>query len=297
MNPPHFSNFPLRCLVFPLLVGVFAGAGCRTPVKRPKGAAGQYADAKDLFKRGDFDRALDFMEDTATASPPNPYTERAQVLCTIIYSGRIKSSLELADAYGAGEKAAKNSHFKTQFQVLRQDAVAAGARAALDLGQTVHELSKARSQPKEFTLEAPYPDVEGPAQISQLERVKEGGWIEADAQDAAALAAHRKGMDEALAEALGGDRAKARAALSAGSAQIPGLDFTLCLCRQLLDGARALDRKHYNDVQKFKLIADEADQVAGIAQGYLKQNPDKAKEKELQKLQDQIKTARRSMNL
>jgi hypothetical protein len=296
MNPARFSGSPSQRFLITLLLGMLLTVSCEAP-KAPAGPASQYADAQDAFKRGDYDRVLDITDEMAGVSASSAYAERARVLRSIIYSARIRSSLQLADAYAAGEKSTRNSRFKTRFEELRQDAATIAARTALDLGQTVHDLLKAGTQPQEFTLEASYPDVEGPAEIPQLERVKQGAWIEPDEQDAAALAARRKAVDDVLADALGGGRDKARAALAAGSAKIPGLDFTLFLTRQLLYGARALDRKHYNDFQKFKLIADEAEETAGKARDYLKAQPDKTKEKELKKLLDQIKEENRGMNL
>ena len=91
--------------------------------------------------------------------------------------------------------------------------------------------------------------------------------------------------------AVGGGRAKARTALAAGAVKIGGVDFALFLGHQLLEGASIFDRQHYNDYQKFKLIANEGDETVQAALALLKENPDKDKEKEVKKLDAAIKAA------
>ena len=62
------------------------------------GPAGDYQDAKDMFKRNRFDRTLEFTDGLATASPPTKFTERARVLRVVVFSGQLKSAQGLADA-------------------------------------------------------------------------------------------------------------------------------------------------------------------------------------------------------
>ncbi len=294
MNPPHFS-FPHRLLLL-VLLGSLGVIGCEAPPK-PAGPGSQYARAQDQFKNSNFDGVLDSTESMAAPTASGPFTERARVLRAIIYSARIRSYLELSDAYMAGAKATKNSQTRASYEDVSGDVTNSGARAALDLGQTAHDLLKEGSTPAEFTLDASYPAAEGPEEVTQLDRVRQGIRIATDVQAAAAQASMRKAVDDVLGEALGGDRTKARTALSGGSAKIPAFDFTFFLARQLLNGARALDRKHYNDAQKFKVMAEETEQTANAAKGYLKGKPDKAKEKEIKELLEQLKKERRAMNL
>jgi hypothetical protein len=291
MNSPHRHGYSLR-LLWPLaLAGIVLILSCEPPVKQPVGPARDYADAKDLFKKGNFDRTLEYTEGVASASPPNAYTERARVLRLIIYSGRVKAYKQLTDAYAKGSQAAKNPRFKAEYQRLRSDALDYGTKAALGVGETAHQMLEGAGIGKEVTLEAPYPATEGPQTLPQLERVMEGAWIEPQEQDAASLGARQKGIDDALAEAVGGDRTKARTELTAGPVKIGGVDFALFLGHQLLDAASMFDRKHYNDFQKFKLIADEGDQTVQAALAMLKESPDKDKEKEVKKLDAAIKAA------
>lgn len=268
---------------------------CSAPVQRPVGAAADYEDAKDMFKRGRFDRALDFSDGLAKSSPPTPFTDRARVLRVIIFSGRIKAYKELADAYGKGVDNTKNSHFKAAYGQQRHDCLQYGATNALGLGEVAHQFTQGGALPRELTLEAPYPAVEGPVEIRELIRVREGGWIETEQQETAAADAVRKGIDEALAEAVNGDRAKARAALTPGPAKIDGVDFALYVGNQLLEGASFFDRKHIHDSQKLRLLTGQADEVAKASLALLKDNPNQDKQKEVQKLQGQIKTMARNL--
>jgi hypothetical protein len=277
----------LLIALLPLLTLMLA---CSPPVKRPTGPAREYDDAKDMFKRGRFDRTLDFSDGLASATPANAFTERACVLRAVIYSGYVKAHKELADAYEKGLEKTKNPRFQGEYGRQRHDNLQYGARAALGLGEAAHKLTEGGNISKELTLEASYPSIEGPAEVAQLERVKTGAWIEPEDQDAAILDAQRKGVDDQLGAAVGGDRAKAREVLKTGSTKINGVDFALFLSKQMLEGATLYDRKHVRDQQKLKLLCDVADVAARAALAGLKENPNPDKEKEARKLQENIKT-------
>jgi hypothetical protein len=288
---------PARQACLLILISLFLVASCEPPVKQPVGPARDYIDAKDLFKKGNFDRALSYSEGVAGANPANNYTERARVLRIIIYGGRVKAFKELAEAYGKGAQKNKNPRSRADYERLQNDAFQYAANAGLGLAETAHQMMEGGGIGKEVTLEAPYPDAEGPMTVTQLERVAQGEWIEPADQEAASRDAVRKGIDDELAEAVGGDRAKARTALAAGPVKIPGVDFTLFLGKELLNSAGAFDRKHYRDFQKFKLVAEEADQATQAALAMLKDNPDKDKEKAARKLQSDIKDAIKKNNI
>ena len=290
MNSPYFAPrrfCRLLMAIFPLLAFMLA---CSQPIKRLTGPAREYDDAKDMFKRGRFERALEFTDGLASATPANAFTERACVLRAVIYTGFIQAHKQLADAYEKGMEKTKNPRFQGEYGRQRHDNLQYGARAALGLGEAVHKLTEGGRISKEVTLEASYPSVEGPAQVPQLERVKMGAWIELEDQEAAMADAQRMGIDDALGEAVGGDRAKAREVLAAGSAKIDGVDFALFLAQQMLDGASLYDRKHMRDQQKLKLLCGVADEAARAALAGLKETPNPDKEKEIKKLQDKIKT-------
>ena len=290
MNSPYFAPrrfWRLLIAFFPLLVFMLA---CSPPVKRPTGPAREYNDAKDMFKRGRFDRALEFTDGLASATPANAFTERACVLRAVIYAGFVEAHKQLADAYEKGVDKTKNPRFQGEYGRQRHDNLQFGARAALGLGEVVHKLTEGGTISKELTLEASYPSVEGPVEVAQLERVKMGVWIEPEDQEAAMVDAQRKGIDDALGEAVGGDRAKAREALAAGSTKLNSVDFAISLGKQMLEGATLYDRKHVRDIQKLKLLCGMADEATKAALAGLKETPNPDKEKEVKKLQDKIKT-------
>ena len=278
--------------VFLILVLILA---CSAPVPRPTGVAYEFDSAKDMFKKGRFDKALDFTDAPASASPANAFTERALLLRVAIYSGQIKGYKELVDAYRKGADATKNTRFKADYERLRHDNLQYGSRLALGLGDTAHRLTEGVQLPKELTLEAPYPTTEGPQTLPPLAHVIEGGWIEHEEQESVARDAQFKGIDDALAELVGGDRSKARTELTAGPVKISGVDFGIFLGKQLLDGASFFDRKHMRDSMKFRTLCQEADESAKAAVALLKDNPDKGQEKAAKKLQDDIKTALKNL--
>jgi hypothetical protein len=268
---------------------------CAPPVERPIGPARDYEDAKDMFRRNRFDRTLEFTDGLATASPPTKFTERARVLRVVVYTGQLKSAKALAEAYDKGAEQTKNSHFKAEYGRLRHDNLQFAAKAALGLAETAHQLTTLGTFPKETILEAPYPATEGPLEVTNLDRVKEGGWIEPDQQESAAVDSLNKEMDDALAAAVSGDRPKARTALASGSTKIGGVDFALFLGNELAEGASVFDRKHIRDSLKLKTVCTEADEVAKAALALLKDNPSKEKEKEVKKLQDRCKTMTKNL--
>lgn len=290
-RPPCPSHRQLTRVIFSVALMLALLVSCEPPQPRPTGAARTYEDAKDMFRKGRFDRALEFTDELATASPPNAFTERARLLRVVVFSGQVKGHKELAEAYTKGVETTQNPRFKAEYGRLRHDSLQYGSKLALGLGEVANQLTQFGTLPKELTLEAPYPTTEGPMVLTQLNRVVDGGWIEPEEQEAVQLDAQRKGINDALAEVLGGDRSKARAVLTGGPVKLDGADFAFYLARQLLAGASLFDRKHMRDSQKLKLLCNEADEATKAALALLKDNPNKQKEKEAKKLQDQIKTA------
>jgi len=282
--------FRFHGMLVVLLTSLALTLSCSAPVQRPVGPAGDYQDAKDMFKRNRFDRTLDFTDGLASASPVTKYTERAQVLRAVIFTGQVESYKELVDAYTIGADETKNTHFKAEYNRVRQDNLQYGMKAALGLAETAHQLMEGGKVSKELILEAPYPSVEGPLEVADLAHVRDGGWIEPDHQESAAVDSLNKGIDDALAGMVSGDRAKARTALASGSTTITGLDFALFIGNQLLEAASMFDRKHGDDPLKLRTVCNEDYEVVKAADNLLKDTPDPDKEKQVRKLEDQIKT-------
>ncbi len=289
MYPANHS--PLRFHLVVLLAILALSLSCSAPVPRPTGPAADYQDAKDMFKRNRFDRALEFSDGLANASPVTKFTERARVLRVVIFTGQVKSYKELVDAYTKGADKIKDPHYKAEYDRLRHDNMQAGINAALGLAETAHQLMGGGKISKELILETPYPSIEGPLDVTDLEHVMEGDWIEPDRQDRVAINSMNKGIDDALAGAVSGDRSKARSALASGSTTLSGLDFALFTGNQLLEGANFFDRKYNDDPPKLKTVCDDAFEAVKAADALLKEAPDKDKEIQVRKLEDQIKAA------
>jgi hypothetical protein len=295
MFPPQIPFIRSGRLLGLLVTALAFILSCSAPQPRPTGVAYEFDSAKDMFKRGRFDRAADFADGPATAVPPNAFTERALVLEVAIYSGQVKAYKELADAYQKGADVTKNSRFKAEYERLRHDNLQIGSRLALALGDAAHRLTEGSQIAKELTFEAPYPTTEGPLTLPPLAHVMEGGWIEPDEQEAVARDAQFKGIDDALAGIVGGDRSKARSVLNAGPVKLDGVDFSLYLGKALLEGASLFDRKHMRDSLKLRTLCGVADEAAKAALALLKENPNRDKEKAVKKLQDDVKKALKNL--
>jgi len=289
-------KFPrnLGVLILALFASLIA-ASCSAPVPRPTGPAADYDDAKEMFKRGRFDRALEFSYGLSTSNPPTDFTERARVLRAVVFTGQLRGTKELAESYSKGADETKNPHFKAVYGGQRHDNFEYAAKAALSLAETAHQLTGNGTLSKELTLEASYPTMEGPLGLPALKRIEEGGWVEPDQQESTATDALRKGVDDALADLVSGDRAKARSALANGSTKLAGVDFGIFLGKQLAEGATIFDKKHERDSMKLKTMCNEGDEVIKATLALLKDNPDKDKEQQVKKLQDRFKTILKSV--
>ena len=275
-----------------VLAGVIL-ASCGPTTQQTAGPTDPYDRAKDAFKSGQIEKALELTDKLATVTPPADSTERARVLRAVIYTGELKSANELAEGYSKGAEKAKNPQFESYYRRLHNDNLSAAAQAALNLAETAHQLAPDGVIAKELTLEASYPTTEGPTEINQLTRVEEGGWIESDVQESAAADSLRKGIDDALADVVSGDRAKARQALAGGSTKLEGAAFAIFLSKELAAGAVVFNRHHARDPQKLITLCDEGDVTLKAASALLKDTPDKDQQKEVAKLQDQFKTIRK----
>ena len=292
-----FSSFRsislcLRLLGLAILAGITL-ISCGPTTNQPAASTSPYDRAKDAFKSGQLDKALELTDKLARSTPPADYTDRARVLRAVIYTGELKCANELAEVYSKGVEKAKNPQFEASYRRLHNDNLSAAAKAALNLAETAHQIAPDGAIAKELTLEASYPTTEGPAEIKQLAKVEEGGWIEPDEQDSVAADALRKGIDDALADAVSGDRAKARQALASGSTQLKGAAFAIFLSKELADGAVVFNRHHGRDPQKLITLCDEGDLTLKGALALLKDTPDKDLQKEATKLQDKFKTIRK----
>ena len=276
-----------------IMVGGVVLVSCGPTANQPAAPVSTYDRAKDAFKSGQLDKALELTDKLARTTPPADATERARVLRAVIYTGELKAASGLAEAYGKGAEKSKNPRFQADYLRLHNDALSNAAKAALNLAETTHQIAPDGAIPKELTLEASFPTTEGPPEVKQLAKVVEGGWIEPEDQDAAAADATRKGIDDALGDVLSGDRAKARAALASGSAKLNGTAFAIFLAKELADGAAIFDRHHGRDPQKLITLCDQGDLAVKAAVALLKDTPDKDQDKEVKKLQDKFKNLRK----
>lgn len=267
-------------------------AGCEPAVHQAASPASRYDVAKAAFKNGDMDKALEFTEGLANASPPAETTEQARVLRTVIFAGELKGYMELADAYSKGANKAKSTRFQSEYRRLDNDMLSSAGKTALYLAEIAHQLAPEGVISKQCVLDTNYPVTEGPVEVKDLARVEAGGWIEPDQRAAVTADALHKGIDDALAEFVSGDRAKARQALASGSTQLDGSAYAIFLATQLVQGAEAFDRHHGRDPQKLLTLCDEGEECLKAARALLKDTPNASQDKEVKKLSEKFKTLR-----
>jgi hypothetical protein len=269
---------------------------CSEPGPKLTGPARAYAEAKDAFKKDNFDRAVELTNKLAYSVPPEEFTEQARVLRVVILSGEANAYKGLTDAYEKGAEKAKEAGARSDYRRLRQDNFQMWSKRALELGEAAQQLTTGGTVSKQFTLEAPYPATEGPTALpQQLVRVMKGDAIGPEEEEAAAADSRRKGVDDALAEILGGDRSNARSALTAGPAKVNGVDLALFLASQLLGAEEAFDRKHGDEPTKFMALHARSQEAVKAALVELKESPNADREKEAKKLQDSLKSAMKTI--
>jgi hypothetical protein len=264
---------------------------CSSSVSPPKGPGLDYQTAKIMFKQGNLDRALSLTDSMASGNSSSPDTLNARVLRAVIFSGRVDAYKELADTYQKGSQIATNTQSVTSYNRRRSNVMQYGSDSALNLGEVIMEFTSKPGFPKELTLDAPWPSVEGPQVVDALARIRRGAWVPEDAQDSAVLDAQRKAIDDVLADLAGGDRSKARAAMQAGPVKLDGLDFAFFLEKQMVDGLALYGPKYLGNPGQLKTLCDVAERLVPPIEAMLKEKPDKAKEAQLKKLQQQIKDA------
>ncbi|MEJ2008342.1 MAG: hypothetical protein P8Z30_09355 [Acidobacteriota bacterium] len=287
---PSICN-PSRLWILTVLLAAFLAA-CSTSTK--KQVASPYQQAKDMFKQGNLDRALSLTGPLASADSNDPDALNARVLRAVIYSGQVDAWKELADTYKKGSQKAKNPRFIASYNRHRSDALQYGNDSVLNLGEVVMQFTSTPNFPKEFTLDAPWPSVEGPENIPALKKITQGGWVSEDDQTNVALDVQRRGVDDALAELVGGNRTKARAAMQAGPVKLNGLDFALFLEKEVMEGITFFGPKYINNPDQVKTLCGVADRLVPPIEAMLKANPDKKKEAEFKKLQKQVKDAEKN---
>ncbi len=284
---PSVSSSP-RLWVLTVLLTVFLAACSSTPPKVP---GVDYQQAKVMFRQGNLDRALSLTDPMVSGNVNDPDTFNARVLRAVIFSGRIKAYRELADTYKKGAHAARNPRFIASYNSRRSNDLQYGSQAALNLGEVIMEFTSTPAFPETLTLDAPWPDVEGPEVVSALTKIRQGGWVPEDEQDAAALDAQHKWIDDALVELVGGDRSKARTEMTAGPVKLNGLDFALFLEKHIVDGLAFFGPQYLASPGQLKTLCGVADRLVPPITTMLKAKPDKAKEEEFKKLQNQVKDA------
>ncbi len=251
--------------------------------------------ANAAFQNGQWDQALELTERLANAptAPGREHTHfrvRSRSLRAVIYAGQLEGRWELAEAYDAGARKGTNPQSKELYEHGQSENLEAAGRAVLGLAYTAHQFTAGGVIGKRVPLDTVYPSVTGPADWAGLARIREGNNLESQQQEGMMEDSLRKGMDDALAEIVSGDRAKARKVLGKGPIYIDGVHLALFLAAHLADGAAVFNRQHEHDPAKLQKVCEQGKETLKAAQNLLKAKPDEQKEKQVQDLQDRFNT-------
>lgn len=283
------SGSPRLWILAFLLTSFFMA--CTSSVSPPRGPGYDYQQAKLMFKQGDLDRVINLTDSMASGPSSSRDTLNARVLRAVIFSSRIHAYKNLADTYQKGSQIATSTQSIASYNRRRSNVMQYGGDSALNLGEVIMEFTSKPDFPKELTLDAPWPSVEGPQAVDVLARIRRGAWVPEEAQSGAVVDAQRKAIDDVLAELAGGNRSKAKAAMQAGMVKLDGLDFALFLEKEMVDGLALFGPKYLANPGQLKTLCDVANRLGPPIEAMLKEKPDKAKEAQFKKLQDQIKDA------
>jgi len=280
------------CRLFFASLALALMAGCSSSTPTATGPGASYQNAKDFFARGhsaNYDHALDALAALSDADPPNDYTERARVLRTVILSGQFEGYRTLAEAYEKGAGKATDSEVKSDDTSLSRDTLRRAGEISLNFAEAAMQLTKGGQVPKGLTLDAPYPITLTSVSSATIDKIEKGDKTGPEEQQDASLGAPGLGVAKMLTAVVGGNADAVKSKMSAGPVPLDSARFGLFLANELADSASLFDRKHLYDPGKYKQLADIA-QNAGLAcAAALKESPDPETEKQLKKLQDQIK--------
>jgi hypothetical protein len=294
MNKDDSSDsVSLRLRILAVLLTSFLMA-CSSSTSPPTGTGVDYQQAKVMFKQGNLDRVLSLTDAMASGSSNSPDSLNARVLRAVIFSSRVIAYKELADTYKKGSQVAKHPRNVSSYNSHCSNALQFGSDSALNLGEVVMEFTSKPDFPSDLTLDAPWPSVEGPGVVDAVAKIRRGSWVPEDAQDSAGIDTQRKALDDVLGQLVGGDRGKARTAMTAGPVKLDRLDFALFLEKQMVAGLALFGPKYLASPGQLKTLCGVADRLVPPIEAMLKQKPDKAKESELKNLQKQIKDAEKS---
>ena len=285
-----------RLVIASLALELMAACSSSGPKVSSPGMA--YESAKEFFAKGhsaNYDHALDTLATLSTADPPNDYTDRARVLRAVIISGQFEGYKRLAEAYQKGADKATESAVKSEYTGLYRDTLRRAGEISLTFAETAMQLTRRGQVPKGLTLDAPYPVSLASISTVTLDKIEQGGKTEETEQSDAALGAPGMGIAKMLAAVVGGDAEAVKSKLNAGPIPLDSAKFALFLATEVSSGASVFDKKHIHDPGKYKQLLGIAQNVGQASEAALKETPNPDVEKDLKKLQNQLKAGLKAL--
>ena len=285
-----------RLVFATLAVGMIVRCSSSSPT--PTGPGASYESAKEFFGRGhsaNYDHALDTLATLTTADPPNDYTERARVLRAVILSGEFEGFRTLAEAYQKGANKTTDSAVKSEYTGHYRDTLRRAGEISLGFAATAMQLTKGGEVPKGLTLDAPYPVTLASVSTATIDKIESGVKVGSVEEQDAGIGAPGMGIAKMLSAVVGGDQDTVKSKMSAGPVPLDRAKFGLFLADELGNSASLFDKKHTYDPGKYRQLAGIAQNAGQATAAALKESPDPDTEKNLKKLNDEVKAGLKAL--
>ncbi len=264
------------CLVF------VAGLGC-APAQKPVTPASQLAEAKEMLRHRNYDRAVDVL--TRLSKQENDAGERAHMLLIAVLGGMGESYREMGNAYLKGSTLVRNETEMTRFRNMAMDYYGmARVRSAGFVEQLLPLLKKADT--KVFVIEANFPEASA-AENPTLNKVQQGIWVQEEERYRAELDELDLWVAKMLcASASVNDLNEGRALYKKGSVELDPRGYFVGIAKAIMDSSALFAPKALNDSRMQRLFCEKAGDTLDASMRLLKMQPDKTLEGRARKLKD-----------
>ena len=215
-----------------------------------------FQNAKDAYAKGDFMKALDWL-DKITKANKNEYTERAWTFQLLLRSGLLSGYKELADNYEYGQRSTKTN--PTPFIKKVTEYRSTASRMALPLGEQYAAYQKSGPGPN-AAIDFPFPAAGSTTKPAQLSKIAQGLVPDDDSVAGALKDMLARGVVLALCQLVGAkeDASKGRAALQTLPLELPRSAFELLMARTLHEAAQLHGRKLSGDPRVQEFLCQQA---------------------------------------
>ncbi len=268
MKLPRTLTLAGICLV------LIAWAGCAAPQK-PATPASQLADAKELLRQHNYDRAVDVL--AKLSKQENETAERGHMLLIAVLGGMGESYREMGDAYVKGSTLVRNKAESTRFRKMAMDYYGMARVRSLSYVEQLLPLLK-KSDTKPFTIEANFPEASA-TENPTLHKVEQGIWVQDEERYRAELDMLDLWVAKMLcASASLSDLNQGRALYRKGTVELDPRGYFVAMAKTMMDASALFVPKALDDSRMRRLFYEKAGDTIDASMRLLKIQPDKVLE-------------------